>query len=161
MAGQTPDPQGACFVGPFIIHFFINEDEQKSSLFLYCCTQISSRVNLKCGSASTPLSLHCLVYVLMEKIRSWCMWPQKWFFFSLHQLFLARMGSTALTRSKSFTPQQALHPNHAFTATKQSAPLPAAHPTTANEQRTYANSLADSQWGGGKKKKKNKHFFGS
>lgn len=32
--------------------------------------------------------------------------------------------------------------HHIFTATKQSAPLPAAHKTAANEQRTYANSLA-------------------
>lgn len=100
----------------------------------------------------------------MEKMRSccaqteWCVWPPTreselslLLFFSLYQLFLAPMGKAALARSKSFTSQQALHPNHAFTATKQSAPLPAAHRTTANEQRTYANSLPDSHWGGGGK----------
>lgn len=142
---------------------------QSCLLFLYCCTQISSRVNLNCGSASTP-SL-CLVYALIEKIKellrsnrvmrvtsnTW-IW-MIFFFFSLYQLFLPRMGKAALNCSKSFTSQQALHPNHAFTAPKQSDPLPAAHRTTAKEQRTYANSLADSHWGGGKKKKKTSIFF--
>ncbi len=44
---------------------------------------------------------------------------------------------------------------HIFTATKQSAPLPAAHNTAANEQGTYANSLAISHRGNSEK---NKHF---
>lgn len=45
---------------------------------------------------------------------------------------------------------------HVFAPTKQSTPLPVAHITAANEQRTYANSLAISHRGYGEK---NKHFL--
>lgn len=147
----------------------------KWCFFFLFCIQISSKVNLNSSSVCIPS--HSLVYVLIKMTREtmsccfpiewieWCVSAHLWLFFHLINRFQQILtGKAALTCSSSFTSQQASHPfvkrhglwfltlHHVFTATKQSAPLPAAHKTAANEQRTYANSLAISHRGNSGKK---------